>query len=311
MKRCLMSVVSEPFVFGAIAMLTSFQRTNPSFRDPIVIVWNSENAPLTEFSRRLIAQEVKGVVFHEVDNSAYEKVFRFAEEIVRTPKRLRAAFYILEAFRCDYDYVVALDSDMLVLGDLSALFDLDKPFAAARAYDHATDTFLPYFNTGTMVVRRDLPNSVRFEELVDSLNVTEVNRNHGKADQAVLNIALRDREKHYISDRYNFSKRLIPVTERDPEKFLKSRDARILHYLGEKPWNVKVKLKEWQYRRIESLWWTEFNRSVGRGTVRRLQEAYIRQVDLLQQITVERLANGAMARKDEAAIEAAFIDRIF
>ena len=133
MKRCLMSVVSEPFVFGAIAMLTSFQRTNPSFRDPIVIVWNSENAPLTEFSRGLIAQEVKGVVFHEVDNSAYEKVFRFAEEIVRTPKRLRAAFYILEAFRCDYDYVVALDSDMLVLGDLSALFDLDKPFAAARA----------------------------------------------------------------------------------------------------------------------------------------------------------------------------------
>lgn len=311
MKRCVMSVVSEPFVFGAIAMMTSFRRQNEHLKDPFVILWNAENAPLSSASRELISREIKNVIFHEVDNRAYEPVFRFAENVVRTPKRLRAAFYILEAFRSDYDYIVTLDSDMIVLGDVSSLFDIQHPFAAVRAYDHVKDLYLPYFNTGTMVVRRDMPDSVSFEDVIAALDVTEVNRNHGKADQAVLNIALRDSDKFYISDRYNFSKRIVPVDERDPAGFLSERDVRIFHYLGEKPWNVKVKTNEWQYRRIEALWWTAINQGASKATLRRLQAAYIRQVDILNKVLLERLAGGQLPRKEELAIEAAFIDKIF
>jgi len=306
-----MSVVSEPFVFGAIAMMTSFRRKNGYYKDPFVVLWNSENAPLSSASRDLIAREVQNVEFHEVDNRPYEPVFRFAENVVQTPKRLRAAFYILEAFRSDYDYVVTLDSDMIILGDVSVLFEVEHPFAAVRAYDHVKDLYLPYFNTGTMVVRRDMPGSVTFEELVASLDVIEVNRNHGKADQAVLNIALRDRDKFYISDRYNFSKRVVPVDEREPAEFLEQRDVRIFHYLGEKPWNVKVKANEWQYRRIEALWWTAINQGASKATLRRLQAAYIRQVDLLNKVFVEKVAGAPLPRKQELAIEAAFIDKIF
>lgn len=311
MKRCVMSVVSEPFVFGAIAMMASFRRKNPFFKDPFVILWNSENAPLSASSRDLIAREVDNVVFHEVDNQVYEPIFYFAENVVQTPKRLRAAFYILEAFRSDYDYVVTLDSDMIILGDVSVLFEIEQPFAAVRAYDHVKDLYLPYFNTGTMVVRRNCPDSIVFDDIVSALNVTEVNRNHGKADQAVLNIALQDHDKFYISDRYNFSKRIIPVDERDPAAFLINRDVRILHYLGEKPWNVKVKANEWQYRRIEALWWTAINQGASKATLRRLQAAYIRQVDLLNKVVLDRLSGAPLGRKDELAIEAAFIDKIF
>lgn len=311
MKRCIMSVVSEPFVFGAIAMMSSFRKHNGYFDDPFVVLWNPENAPLTAGSRDLIAREIPNVVFHEVDNRPYEPVFRFSETVIRTPKRLRAAFYILEAFRAPYDYVVTLDSDMIVLGDVSALFDVAHPFAAVRAYDHVEDLYLPYFNTGTMVVRRDMPGSVSFQSLVAALDVTEINRSHGKADQAVLNIALRDADKFYISDRYNFSKRIVPVDERDPAAFLERRDARILHYLGEKPWNVKVKAAEWQYRRIEALWWNAINQGANKSTLRRLQAAYVRQVEMLQKATSEQLAGGPLPRKEELAIEAALMEKLF
>ena len=311
MKRCVMTVVSEPFVFGAIAMLTSFKQTNRYYNDAIVVLYNRDNAPLSDVAKDMLKREIPEVELQEVDNAHYASIFDFAENKVQTPPRLRAAFYILEAFRLDYDYIVALDSDMLILGDISRLFEIAEPFAVVRAFDHASEAYLPYFNTGTMVIRRDQGDAIEFESLVAALDGAKVDRSHGKADQAVLNLALRCKRRHYLSDRYNFSKRLVPVSERNPEVFLKMRDVRILHFLGEKPWNVKVKQREQKYRRIENMWWEHFTRATNKSTFRRLQASYIRQGDILHKAILDRLAADGLSRKDEAAIERAFVSYIF
>jgi lipopolysaccharide biosynthesis glycosyltransferase len=249
------TVVSDPFVYGAIVMLASFRRENPWFDGDFVILHDETYSPLSLKNRELIARAAPNVVFHAVDPSRFERIFRFAEEVVLTPKRLRAAFLILESFTlAQYERVVTVDSDMIVLGSLQLLFQLEHDFCVVRAYDNVLDLPLPYFNTGTMVIRGDLLDAGMLDTISNSLEGVAVNRDHGKADQAVLNIFFRDRIKTYIDVRYNFSKRLVPTDETDVLKFLRDRDVRVLHFLGEKPWNLKIKDQERDYRRLEDLW---------------------------------------------------------
>lgn len=252
---CVATVVSDPFVYGAIVMLASFRRENPWFEGDFVILHDDTYSPLSDKNRELISRAAANVKFHAVDSSRFDHIFRFAEEVVRTPKRLRAAFLILEAFTLsDYERVVTLDSDMIVLGSLQLLFQLEQEFCVVRAYDNVVDLPLPYFNTGTMMIRGSMLDAAMLDTISRSLDGVTVNRDHGKADQAVLNIFFRERVKTYLDSRYNFSKRLVPTTETDVMKFLRERDVRILHFLGEKPWNLKIKDTERDYRRLEDLW---------------------------------------------------------
>ncbi|QLC26656.1 hypothetical protein HFP57_17515 [Parasphingopyxis algicola] len=311
MKRCVMTVVSDPFVFGAIVMIKSFLNHNPYFDDPIVILWNRENAPLSEHMKAMMNNEIENLEFREVENEHYGNVFRFAEEVAKTPKRLRAAFYILEALRSPYDYVVTLDSDMLVMGDLSVLFERTEPFSVVRAFDAKRGRYLPYFNTGTMVIRRDVAGVVEFEHLADALDVSEIDKSQGRADQAVLNIALRDTPKYWLGERYNYSKRLVESAGQPAWSYLQKKDVRILHFLGEKPWNVKVKESERNYIGLEEIWWQHAFRFLARSTLRKLVRAYIRQTSVLQTATTKRLSKNKLSRKDESAIEASFIEKVF
>lgn len=254
-SSCVATVVSDPFVYGAIVMLASFRRENPWFDGDFVILHDATYSPLSPKNRELIARAAPNVVFHAVDSSRFDRIFRFAEEVVLTPKRLRAAFLILESFTLDqYERVVTLDSDMIILGSLQLLFQLEHDFCVVRAYDNVLDLPLPYFNTGTMVIRGDLLDADMLNTISNSLEGVAVNRDHGKADQAVLNVFFRDRIKTYIDVRYNFSKRLVPTDETDVLKFFRDRDVRVLHFLGEKPWNLKIKDQERDYRRLEDLW---------------------------------------------------------
>jgi lipopolysaccharide biosynthesis glycosyltransferase len=296
---CVATVVSDPFVYGAIVMLASFRRENPWFDGDFVILHDDTYSPLSQKNRELISRTAPNVKFHAVDSSRFERIFRFAEEVVDTPKRLRAAFLILECFTLDeYERVVTLDSDMIVLGSLQLLFQLDQEFCVVRAYDNVTELPLPYFNTGTMVIRGGMLDADMLQTISRSLEGVTVNRDHGKADQAVLNLFLRDREKTYLDVRYNFSKRLVPTSEVDVMKFLRERDVRVLHFLGEKPWNLKVKDGERDYRRLEELWLKYFFSAASADARFRFARELIYQERLLR----DHLINSFAADKPKKAL---------
>jgi hypothetical protein len=297
---CIASVVTDQFLFGGIAMLASFRQTNPWFNGDIVILYNNVNAPLSPRSRALLSRAIPDVIFQEIDERPYAPIFDFADNVVKTPVRLRAAFYILEAFRLPYERVVTLDSDMLVLGDLSYLFGIEDAFAAVRAQE-ADGRTLPYFNTGTMVFTAAAGGAAAFDEMAASLAGATVNRDHGKADQAVLNLFFRNRERHLLDNRYNFSKRLIPAGRRDIETFLAERDVRILHFLGEKPWNLKARAMERSYRAAEEVWMRTFLRNGTRETI----VAFMR--SLLGQ--EQAMARHMRAMLQKAGLEEKQIDR--
>jgi lipopolysaccharide biosynthesis glycosyltransferase len=254
-SSCLATVVSDPFVYGAVVMLASFRRENPWFEGDIVILHDDTTSPLSPKNRELIARIAPEARFQPVDIRRFERIFRFAEDVVRTPTRLRAAFLILECFTfSQYERVLTLDSDMVVLGSLRFLFELEQEFCVVRAHDTVADLPLPFFNTGTMMIRGSMLDADMLETISHALEGVSVDRDHGKADQAVLNVFFRDRPKTYLDGRYNFSKRLVPAGDLDVLKFLRDKDVRVLHFLGEKPWNLKIKDPERDYRRLEDLW---------------------------------------------------------
>ncbi len=310
MRRCIMTVVSEPFVYGAVTMLASLRAHNPWYRDDIVILFNDANAPLSRSARRLIAREIPGVTFREVDDAPYGPIFAFAENVIQTPPRLRAAFYVLEAFRdADYDRIVTLDSDMLVLGDISHLFEIDAPLAVVRAHLPNQDIPAAFFNTGTMTIAPKHARAVSFARLVERLEADALEPSHGRADQAVLNLGLRREAKHYIDHRYNFSKRLVPEDVVEVGAYLAEQDVRILHYLGEKPWNLKIKDAERRYGALEDLWRAAFARHVSHRTMARFLKSLFDQDGVLRELIQPKLGP-AEARKRELRIERLFTGQL-
>ena len=311
MRTCIMTVLSDPFVYGAIALFGSFRATNPWFEGDIVVLSNPEVAPLSMEARARLEEAVGAVEFREVDLDPYADIFRFAESVIGTPPRLRAALLILEAFRTDdYDCVVTLDSDMLVIGDIAALLRIDAPFAVARAVDWVSERPLPYFNTGTMVVRRNHPQTIGFDAIVAALDVTSVDGSHGKGDQAVLNIALRGHDRHVLDERYNFSKRLRPPPGESLDAFLARRDVRIFHFLGQKPWNLKTRWSETGYADAEELWRAAFLRHASPMAVC----AYLRDINAQGEAVLGYVtpADGTPeTRRRENALTRFFEDRLY
>jgi lipopolysaccharide biosynthesis glycosyltransferase len=254
MDSCIATVVSDQFIFGAIALIGSLRNSNPDYSGAIVVIWNERYSPLSLSNRQLLAQVEPKVIFRHVDERAFSDVFHFAETVVQTPTRLRPAFMILDAFQlAGYNRVCALDSDMLVVGSLRSLFELPLHFGIVRATDDKSQP-LPYFNTGTMLIAEPYLRSDFVRTLGAALANRRFDRRYGKADQAVLNLYFYERDKTYLDPRYNFSKRNAPDSLEDPLRVLDKEDVRVLHFLGEKPWNVKILPREGRYRTLERYW---------------------------------------------------------
>jgi hypothetical protein len=143
----------------------------------------------------------------------------------------------------DFDHVVLLDADTIVLQNVDDLFD--RPAFAA-----APDFFLPdRFNSGVMSVA---PDATLFHRMVDALSTTT---SYDGGDQGFLNsffpgwyaMPVENRlpagynMHHFI---YQFL-RAHPVLRRGLE-----REAKILHYTVQKPWLAKPTLTGGS-----SVWW--------------------------------------------------------
>lgn len=160
--------------------------------------------------------------------------------------RFQGTFTKLRAWECtDFDHVVFLDADTIVLQNVDDLFD--RPDFAA-----APDFFLPdRFNSGVMSL---VPSLDVFRRMVALLGVAE---SYDGGDQGFLN-SFFDWYAMPIANRlpagYNLHHfiyqflRAHPVLRRGLEK-----DAKILHYTVQKPWLAKPTLTGGS-----GIWWNAY-----------------------------------------------------
>jgi len=268
MKVALCSVVSDEFVAGFIAMYRTLVQHNPTWSEyPFFVFSQVDNCRLSDQGKALIAAHCEKALFVEVNNDDYAGIHHYAETVIGTPPRLRAAFYILESFRLhNFDIVVSLDSDMLILGSLEELLWEKNRFSAVRARDSSSNAPARFVNTGVMVVGNYYLNPAILKDFTKALKTRPLLKGSGKADQAIINIFFQNETINYLLGKFNYTKRTVhnqmgkkAIADINRVRaFLADQDVRVLHFVGEKPWDTKMVAEELEYAALEDIWYQTF-----------------------------------------------------
>lgn len=275
----LCSAVNDDFAVAYILMIHSFRRENPALRPRLYVIAESGEQFLSAAAREMMLRWCGEIEFVDVDPLSYETVHMHARTTFKTPDRLMPAFYILEAFNHPAERkVLCLDSDMLIFGSLEEVFLAEGSFVAVRARDASTGRPRAFVNTGVMLVDRERMNGLMTTDYVlDAIRDLTPRRGTGLADQAIINLFMPNRRITYLPSIFNYTKRslLISYLRRHPENeyLLKAQceigtademvacveedDIRILHFVGEKPWQIKQRSDERSFAAIDEIWWRE------------------------------------------------------
>lgn len=193
-------------------------------------------------------------------------------------------FLFSEMFK-KYNKILYLDSDLVILGDVSELFNIDmegQPIAAVEdigmkqvCYDVNIEILLEgklytgntyctdvlglkhpetYFNAGVILLDLERCRTIfSFQEVLDIL--------HGKLyvynDQDVCNILFEGQVKK-IEYRWNYQNYLEDFLMKNRGEYppifdtIKRTDYDIIHYIGDKkPWNAEVKLSCFYHKYVD------------------------------------------------------------
>ncbi|MFE5403354.1 glycosyltransferase [Streptomyces sp. NPDC056580] len=225
------SFVDENYLPGFLVLLRSLALSNPGVCEDFVVLHDDLKPSSVARIRALHPR----VVLRRVDAGHYDSYVKGDQDNYL----VRKAYFILDVFRLrDYDTVITLDTDMVVLGDLGELLALREGLAAVPQFFYGQHKL----NSGLLVIQR--------EYLSDAFcaRLDEVGRSGGyeldKHDQGILNAVL-DGDFVRLDTRYNFVKRRLSGDLPVPD------GTAILHFTGRhKPWQGG----EAGYQQAEERW---------------------------------------------------------
>lgn len=246
-KTMALATVTTPgFMPGTMVMLHSFLNNNPWFKGDILIIHDQ----LPEVHQSLL-RRLYPVRFVQTGGDLLQRVQTLIPDYADFERR-KAQFYSLEAFRFrEYNQLIFMDSDMLVLGSLEELTLRPEPMLACgtvkyyRPGDDDGDPFqVEQFNAGMMRidgkllgtgVRQALLDNISsrfFAPFIDWAATHELPR--VGTDQIILNTHF-GHQVTYVPATFNYRVGIAAeIAERDGCRL---EDARIIHYTGgKKPW---------------------------------------------------------------------------
>lgn len=211
------SFVDENYLPGFLALLRSLALSNPGVCEDFIVL-HDDLRP--ESIARIRALHPR-TVLRRVDAERYDSYVKGDQ----ANYLVRKAYFILDVFRVrDYDTVITLDTDMVVLGDLGELLRLREGLAAVPQF-----YFGKYkLNSGLLVIQKEFLS----EEFCARIDETGRSGAYelDKHDQGILN-ALVEGTFTQLDARYNFVKRRLNGDLPVPE------DTAVLHFTGRhKPW---------------------------------------------------------------------------
>lgn len=275
-KRAYVTFYSGRYILGLMGLIRSLRRfTN----DKIIILHteDEEKFPLSSESN------VELIKIDSVPNPNNHGQQRFRD----TYNKLRI-FDLLE-----YDKLIYIDSDCIILKDITELFSIKEEFAAAP------DWGLKYgegFNSGLIV----FTPSESLQDLIWSNFKKGVFSSDG-GDQGFLNEVLKDR---YIllHPKYNTLKRIF-----DKKSCIFSlENISVLHFVGVKPWEILD--LDLPYERLNNVWLSvlekedlillhKFNKVYASRRVKKLKEGINKKTNDVEDKTINGVVNNAALKK--------------
>jgi lipopolysaccharide biosynthesis glycosyltransferase len=211
------SYVDENYLPGFLTLLRSLALSNPGVCEDFVVLYDDLRPGSIARIRALHPR----IVLKRVGDTHYDSYKKGDQDNYL----VRKAYFILDVFRIrEYDTIITLDTDMVVLGDLGELLRLREGLAAVPQFFYGQHKL----NSGLLVIQREYLS----DEFCAKIDRCGRNGDYelDKHDQGILNAVL-DGDFVRIDPRYNFVKRRLSGDLPVPE------DTAILHFTGRhKPW---------------------------------------------------------------------------
>nr|WP_208614571.1 glycosyltransferase [Streptomyces regalis] len=211
------SYVDENYLPGFLTLLRSLALSNPGVCEDFVVLYDDLRPASIARIRALHPR----IVLRRVNDEHYDSYKKGDQDNYL----VRKAYFILDVFRIrEYDTIITLDTDMVVLGDLSELLKLREGLAAVPQFFYGQHKL----NSGLLVIQREYLSDA-FCARLDACGRSG-DYELDKHDQGILNAVL-DGDFVHLDARYNFVKRRLSGDLPVPE------DTAILHFTGRhKPW---------------------------------------------------------------------------
>jgi alpha-N-acetylglucosamine transferase len=237
-KYSYVTILSDNYLKGALAL-------NQSIKDHcnyplLVLCYNT-----TEKTRKLL--EENGVQYKMVN-------------MITSPlesEKYRGVYTKLMVFNLlEYDLVVFIDSDTIILKSPDDIFQKDSELRSTRMLGatalHGNELKDDEFSPGFMVIK---PSAEVFADLMAKKDNTPT---YDGGDQGFLNKYFFN-NWYRIPDEYHVTKRIFKHHQAKWYEML--GNIRILHFPGAKPWNIEPRIPfEQGYEKLEEIWQKVYNK---------------------------------------------------
>jgi lipopolysaccharide biosynthesis glycosyltransferase len=249
-KYCLATVTTENYFQWTMTMLYSFKKSNPWFNGDIVVI--CKDLPARMISDLHLFEHVKIIEPSQVLLNQIDKL----AEVVPKFKEISARFFSLEIFRFEnYQKVLFLDSDMIVVKSIEEIFRLpdlfyasaqlcfykgkgrnSSTFVAEIKSEDNTDILENTVNTGFMLLDEELLKQNHYRSLIELITPETWRRNNFTyTDELIINQYFSGKIS-LLDTRYNYRARAARIIREKED--LAFEDAKIIHFYSKfKPWN--------------------------------------------------------------------------
>lgn len=252
----LYTICNDEFIVGAKVMIQSFLRNNRWFNGDIVILHNDTYSKISPDNMEMLISLYDKIKLIEVNESPYvELIHKFKKTGRSSQLRFIPSLFTFEIFEevSKYDYLLYLDSDMLIRSDLSDLFKFDhEMIVTPDAGEYNPSSPVNDFNGGFMFLSNRISRNKYRDQLISHAMGMQ---NMVLADQTIMNSFFTG-NLHSAGINYNCLKRCF----QDSNFHNFNSNIKIVHYVGAKPWHYDKPPFETKYSKIESLWQRELSR---------------------------------------------------
>jgi lipopolysaccharide biosynthesis glycosyltransferase len=246
-----LTVANAAFAVGVEGLLLSMLKVYPDLSSPIHIC---HDGTLNAFLQARLRSFYDNLIFLQPDMDWFDAVPATSDNHKRIGK---LGYMNIEGLALTgFSRVILLDSDMLVTGDISEMWQGDQYNVCYDCGDReyvsrSVFTEKWVFNSGVISIPGDKTGPAayaEFRDLVQRYASAEICHVIDRfADQKIWNIFLRDKPTRYLPLNYNCNVKYLA-------KFLNGQPEGIslIHFAGPKPWNSKDYVASEHIRQVTS-----------------------------------------------------------
>lgn len=231
----------DSYIYGIILLQESLRRVNTKY--PLkVLITSNVSKPILEIIKQL------NLGYQIIEPIIFQKLINYNKDIHSVfAKTWALCLSKLEIFnQTQYDKLVFLDADILVLKNLDHLFEYPHLTSAIDGEYFNLWPNNPHFNSGIMVIKPNKEEYLNLINFVSDLALDETNKIQCVADQEILNMYYSD---WYLQENLHLNKYYDVFAPYIQEEQINDIDENcyFIHFIGRKPWRGFFKGTEETY----------------------------------------------------------------